>query len=160
MDRAGSESFDVEVGNMLLSLDAAPEAAEVYRNILDGSSRSAEVHYNLALAYSRLGKHRAAADAFERAAELGYGGAHLWNNLGLAYRDSGEPGLAETAFRKALSADALHWHAAGNLAKLLDYHGSEAEALRVLEEGRRSARAAGDSSDALDRIERLVVEDN
>jgi tetratricopeptide (TPR) repeat protein len=112
----------VQQGNSAMRAKHHQEAALLYQKALELRPDSPEVHYDLGLAYYRLGDFSRALDGFERAARLQrngrlagmarYNAAHCMfqQGLGLVYSDAqGALALLEqslASFREALRLDA------------------------------------------------------
>lgn len=142
----------LQMANLALRAGLPKRAETVYRSVLEQRPNWVQVHYNLGLALHRLGESREAVEHLETAVAGGLATADALNNLGLARRDSGQEPAAEEAFSRALAADATHWHAAYNLARLYLARGEVVPAREILYEARRRALAAGDDPRSVDEL--------
>lgn len=132
-------SLDARARQAALQLELClyDEAISGYRALAEQAPGSGGVHYNLGIALLRRGRAGAAAEALERAIDLGIVTADAWNHLGRARAQLGASDAAVAAWHRALATDAGHWHAAVNLARLHRDRGDPRSAEEALAEARR-----------------------
>jgi tetratricopeptide (TPR) repeat protein len=123
-----------EDANHYLLAGNAKAAAESYGKALQLNPRSATLHYNLSLAFDRMGNFSAERRELERAIELDSNFAAAQNQLGLlALRDS-QQAEAEQCFKKALAIDPKFAEAQVNLGVLYSQQGKNEEAAALFQQ--------------------------
>jgi tetratricopeptide (TPR) repeat protein len=134
----------VNMGRLLHEAGDLDGAEAHYARALAVAPSFGEAMYDLALIESARGRHAEAAQLYDRAIRAGFSSADAWNHLGSSYAAIGRVADAEAAFGSALARDEAHWHAAVNLAVLLDRQGRGREAASAMAEGRARAARAGE----------------
>lgn len=123
--RCGAPRFRTLVGwgNLLLSEGRNEEALRLYREagryraISPDPREAARLHYNTGYTLARLGKHFAAARAYQRCLELVPSNVDAWFNLGGVYCDTGAHRLAFEAYSRVVKLapdDPEGWNNLGN----------------------------------------------
>jgi tetratricopeptide (TPR) repeat protein len=145
-------SFKVRAANMALEAGLVAQVLPVYDALLAEFPSSVMIPYNRGLALKRSGKLVEAERSIQRSLANGCTQADAWNNLGLIRRDLGKRQAAIAAFNGALAAEAKHWHAAFNLARLYLTMEELDRARASLQEARKRAISAGDNPQLIDRL--------
>ena len=127
-DKEAAMARIYDEANRDLGAGKAKEAAERYRKALQLNPRDAKLHYNLALAFDRMGDVAGERKELQRAAELDSNLAAAPDQLGLVALNSGQPAEAEKLFQKALAIDPGFAEAQSNLGVLYSQQGKNAEA--------------------------------
>jgi predicted O-linked N-acetylglucosamine transferase (SPINDLY family) len=132
-------------GRILLDLGRTAEAITVLRRAVIGDPNHAFAHFNLGLAFERMGDVTAAIAAYGTATERQNPYPEAWNNLGLMLERAGEAEAAAAAFQTALRQAPRFHFAAANLAALLIDQGHLDAAIKTVETAltQDSTHAAG-----------------
>ena len=117
-----------EKASEYLSAGNAKAAAESYAKAVQLSPRDAKLHYNLSLAFDRMGDFSSERKELLSAVELNPSVAVAQNQLGLLALRSGQQAEAEKLFKKALGIDPTFSEAQSNLGVLYSQQGKNAEA--------------------------------
>ena len=142
--RRGAPRFRTlfEWANLLLAEGRHQEALHLYREagryrtIGSDPRETARLHYNTGYTLARLGKHFAAASAYQRCLELVPSNVDAWFNLGAVYGDTGAHRLAFEAYSRVVNLapdEPEGWNNLGNAcAELCDQDGAIAAYQRAL----------------------------
>jgi tetratricopeptide (TPR) repeat protein len=116
-------------GNELLTQDKLPEAVEAFTEAMKMNPEDEDVHYNLGLAFARLGKFDESIKQYQEALRIlpDYVEAH--NNLGNVLMRAGRTGEAIPHFEAALKIMPDYASAHNNLGTALQKSGRTQEAL-------------------------------
>jgi len=101
-----------------------------WKETVKDSPSSSRAYYNLGNVYSRRGRHREAADAFEEAVRLWPKHGYAYNNLGNSYMKLGEYEKAIKAFITAINIDSEDKETYYNLANAYETLGVYKMAIR------------------------------
>ena len=123
-----------EQASEYLSAGNAKAAAENYAKAVQLSPRDAKLHYNLSLAFDRLGDFPSERKELERTVELNPKLALAQNQLGLLALRSGQQVEAEKLFKKTLAIDPKFSEAQSNLGVLYNQQGKNAEAVAMFQQ--------------------------
>jgi tetratricopeptide (TPR) repeat protein len=143
---------DREVAVLVLPADSDPldfvmtmlqsgrikEAVPYLEALAKADSVSAQVLYNLGIAYSELGQFDEAIIRLKRAVQLDPKHAHAWTGIGVAYQRMGKPAQALEPMQKAVEADPSDGYARRNLGAVMFGEGRKTEALAHLREARKA----------------------
>ncbi len=134
--RCGAPRFRTlfDWANLLLANGRHQEALRLYceagryRALSADPRVAARLHYNTGYTLARLGKHFAAARAYQRCLELVPSNVDAWFNLGAVYSDTGAHRLAYQAYSRVVKlapSDPEGWNNLGNTcAELNDQAGA------------------------------------
>jgi tetratricopeptide (TPR) repeat protein len=127
------------LGNSYAAAGQHEEAIGVYRQIIarEATTPLPQVHYNIGLSLSALGRQQEAAAAFEKAVELKPDYAEAHYNLGVLHSGAERYAEAVESFRRALAARADYPEAHYNLGLayyLMDNNAGLAEQQKKLRE--------------------------
>lgn len=134
--RCGAPRFRTlfDWANLFLAEGRHQEALRLYREagryraISSDPRQTARLHYNTGYTLARLGKHFAAARAYQRCLELIPTNVDAWFNLGAVYGDAGAHRLAFEAYSRVVKlapGDPEGWNNLGNAcAELSDREGA------------------------------------
>lgn len=139
--RCGAPRFRTlfEWANLLLAAGRDQEALRLYREAgrnraLSSSPRqAARLHYSTGFTLARLGKHFAAARAYQRCLELVPTHVDAWFNLGAVHSDAGAHRLAFEAYSRVVKLapdDPEGWNNLGNACAELDDQAGAIEAFQ------------------------------
>jgi tetratricopeptide (TPR) repeat protein len=123
-----------EEASQYLSAGNAKAAADRYRKALQLDPRDAKLHYNLSLAFDRLGDFSSERRELERTVELDPSLAAAQDQLGLLALQSGQQAEAERLFKKTLAIDPTFAEAQSNLGVLYNQQGKNAEAAQLFQQ--------------------------
>jgi tetratricopeptide (TPR) repeat protein len=127
-----------EDANHYLLAGNAKAAAESYGKALQLNPRAATLHYNLSLAFDRMGNFSSERRELERAVELDPNFAAAQNQLGLLALRDGQQAEAEQCFKKALAIDPKFAEAQGNLGVLYSQQGKNEEATILFQQATKN----------------------
>lgn len=133
-DRESAIAKFYETAGEYLSAGNPKAAAESYANALRLSPRDAKLHYNLSLAFDRMGDLSSERKELERTVELNPNLAVAQNQLGLLALRTGQQAEAEKLFKKALASDPTFSEAHSNLGVLYSQQGKNAEAAALFQQ--------------------------
>jgi tetratricopeptide (TPR) repeat protein len=122
----------------LLQSGRIKEAVPYLESMAKTGPASAQVLYNLGIAYSELGQFDEAIIRLKNAVKLDPGHAHAWTGIGVAYQRMGKPDLALEPMQKAVAAAPTDGYGRRNLGALLMGLGQDGEALAHLREARKA----------------------
>jgi tetratricopeptide (TPR) repeat protein len=114
--------------------EAVPFLERLSRDLPD----SAEVLYNLGIAYSELKQFDEAIIRLKKAVQLDPTHAHAWTGIGVAYQRMGKREPALEAFERAVATNPEDGYSQRNLGAALLSQGRAYEALRHLEAARNA----------------------
>ncbi len=117
-----------EKANQLLGEGKVQEAVEAYTEALKLAPGNAQMHYNLSLAYSRLGRRTDEKRELQKAVDLDRNFAKAHSQLGLRYMEDGDASEAESELKAALNANPHFAEAENNLGVLYGREGKSREA--------------------------------
>jgi tetratricopeptide (TPR) repeat protein len=133
-DKEAAMARFYDEANRDIAAGKAQVAAESYRKALQLNPRDAKLHYNLALAFDRMGEVAGERRELQRAAELDPNFAPAPDQLGLLALNSGRLQEAEKLFQKALAIDPGFAEAQSNLGVLYSQQGKNAEAEQLFQQ--------------------------
>jgi tetratricopeptide (TPR) repeat protein len=125
--------FNEEASQSLLVGDAKAAAAS-YRKALALNPHDARLHYNLSLAFDKLGDLASERKELERTVELDPSVTVAQNQLGLLALRGGQQAEAEKRFKKALESDPTFSEAQSNLGVLYSQQGKNSEAASLFQQ--------------------------
>ncbi len=114
------------------------EAVPYLESMAKTGPASAQVLYNLGIAYSELGQFDEAVIRLKNAVKLDPSHAHAWTGIGVAYQRMGKPELALQPMQKAVAAAPADGYARRNLGAVLMGLHQHDEALAHLREARKA----------------------
>ena len=114
------------------------EAVPYLESMTKTGPASAQVLYNLGIAYSELGQFDEAVIRLKNAVKLDPGHAHAWTGMGVAYQRMGKPDLALEPMQKAVAIAPTDGYGLRNLGALLMGLGRDDEALSHLRQARKA----------------------
>ncbi len=117
-----------------LSGGNAKAAAESYKKALLLNPRDPKLHFNLSLAWDRLGDFVSERQELERTLKLDPNLAVAQNQLGLLALRSGQHAEAELRFKKALAIDSKFAEAQSDLGVLYSHEGRNSEAAALFQQ--------------------------
>ncbi len=117
-----------EKANELLGKGKLQEAVQAYMEALQFAPDNAQIHYNLSLAYSRLGRRPDEKQELQKAVDLGGNFAKAHNQLGLRLMEEGNSAEAERELKAALAANPHFAEVESNLGVLYGREGKTREA--------------------------------
>ena len=117
-----------EKANQLLGEAKLQEAVDAYIEALQSAPDNAQIHYNLSLAYARLGKSTDEKQELQKAVDLDGNFAKGHNQLGLRLMEGGDSAGAERELKAALASDPHFAEAENNLGVLYGREGKTREA--------------------------------
>lgn len=118
----------IQAANQLLASGNAAAAAQNYQNALRINSRNPELHYNLSVAFEKLGDLNSERKELETAVALDPNIAAAQNQLGWLALQSGKKTEAEVRFKMTLAIDPHFAEAQDNLGVLYGLDGRNVEA--------------------------------
>jgi tetratricopeptide (TPR) repeat protein len=133
-DREGAIAGFNEKASEYLSAGNAKAAVQSYEKALRLSPRDAKLHYNLSLAFDRLGDFASERKELAKTVELDPNLAVAQNQLGLVALRSGQQAVAETLFKGTLAIDPSFSEAQSNLGIVYSQQGKNAEASALFQQ--------------------------
>jgi tetratricopeptide (TPR) repeat protein len=133
-DRENAAATLNQRANQSLSAGNAEAAVESYRQALELTPRVAKLHYNLSLAFDRLGNFSFERKELETALELDHNLAPAENQLGLLGLREARPAEAEQHFKKALALDPRFAEAQSSLGVLYSQQGKTEQAVSLFQQ--------------------------
>src|SRR5579863_3931402 len=112
----------------------APKAVQLYREAVENDPRSAQLHYDFALALERSGDREGERQALLSAVELDPGFAPAHNQLGLVLLRVGQAPAGENELRTAISLSPHYAEAQNNLGVLYGQQGKDSEAAQLFQQ--------------------------
>lgn len=132
-DEREPEAGDLNAkASQLLQQGNFQAAADVYRESLKLDPNSAQLHYNLSLALSKLGDRSAERRELTRAVELDPKFAEAHNRLGMLYMADKKMEQASGEFRRAIAINPRYGEAEYNLGVLYAKERRNSEAVSLL----------------------------
>ena len=114
-----AEATALEFVLPMLKSGRIAEAVPYLESLTHSAPASAEVLYNLGIAYSELGQYDEAIIRLKRAVQIEPGHAHAWVGIGSAYHRMRKADLALDAFEHALAANPDDGYTRRNLGGML-----------------------------------------
>jgi len=114
------------------------EAVPYLESMTKAAPASAQILYNLGIAYSELGQFDEAIIRLKKAVQIEPKHAHAWTGIGVAYQRMDKPELALDAMQKAVEAEPSDGYARRNLGAVLAGIERYSEALEHMREARKA----------------------
>lgn len=128
------------------------KAVEAFKEEIRKKPASAEAHFNLALAYGRLGQHDNEIGAYEETIKLIPNKPEAYYNLGNAFIDNGNKHKAIESFKKAISLRPDYLKAHYTICETYAALGYIENALKELEIVRNIDRSSAKELEAIIKI--------
>jgi tetratricopeptide (TPR) repeat protein len=132
-ERAATIASLYQEASQYLSAGNAKGAAEDYRKALQLDPRDSKLHFNLSLAFDKMGDFSSERKELERTLQLDPSVAVAQNQLGLLALRDGRQQEAERCFTKALAIDPKFAEAQSSLGVLYSQQGKSEEAASLFQ---------------------------
>ncbi len=138
------------LANQQMQIFMLDEAQTNYAKVLRLDPENKIAHYNLGLLLRKKGEQQLSVEYLQRAIDLGFTNAMVFNNLAIGYKNIDEAVKAEEIFLKAIEVDENYWYALFNLAKLYAVREKNDKAVEYFLKARRIVIEQGLSPDNID----------